>query len=228
MTDEPDDNASYHDSYADEEDDPVEPTSSTQVDPGAAGNGPISSNPTGDDVGGDRTQPSSSDNYRWFYHEVDRLVNSGAGHIRDPSALWDFGGEGDCGPNSLIALLNYNGIHIDGEDQVEGIRYESTGSSRLRRIIVERARTQPELLARIEPSMPIELRGRFLEQVLIARNSQTYLDHLVWQGTWFDEAAWVLAAETLHVRIHIHRVSNVSSFHYSYAFSDAPMYLVSF
>lgn len=154
------------------------------------------------------------------YEDEDNPISSNPTHSSAPFTdrvkdllieLWgntarEFGGRGDCGPASLSGVLNFHGITVEDE---AGERFHGSGS-KLRQLIVTRARNNVELLDRLIDIWTNVFPGGFEVQeangLRIIDNVDDYLTHMATDGSDFDDPAWEIAAVALDVSITIQRV----------------------
>jgi hypothetical protein len=148
-----------------------------------------------------------------FMDGVARRLRDSVDALPYPSVLREFGGNGDCGPASLSGVLNF--FRIEARDST-GERF-SGGPSELRRVIVDLARRDNDLLhlmaERWRYSYPEGFEVRESTGLRMIHDVNDYLDHMLLEGSHFDEPAWAIAARVLNIQIVIHRVRAVNYYH---------------
>jgi hypothetical protein len=140
-----------------------------------------------------------------FMDRIAQRLQDASGSVPYPSVLREFGGNGDCGPASLSGVMNFFGIDGYGE-RLTG------GPMQLRRIIVDLARGRPDIIhtlnERWQESFPDGIEVRESSGLRTIHTVNDYLDHMLLEGSHFDEPAWQIAALAFNLTIVMHRVSS--------------------
>jgi hypothetical protein len=122
-----------------------------------------------------------------------------------PSRLYDFGGDGDCGPASIAGALNYLGIGIPSANN-DGVTFLRGGHMEVRQLLVDRVRRDHDYMAGLHDFVEgIEVRGG--GNLEIMNDVDRLLTLIVQPGYHWDEPVFRMAADVFRIRIQIHRVS---------------------